>query len=89
VSLCNQDQPDPGPALHTGGEDFTIAGCSPNTAGLKKSVATEKEALRFRCPLVRLHEGGGGSVGGNKKADSRDTNARLVNTLICPAAASY
>eukprot|EP01045_Picozoa_sp_COSAG04_P019009 COSAG04_NODE_1805_length_5534_cov_3.875989_2_plen_1004_part_00 len=62
-----------------GGEDFTIAGGSPNSGGLKKSVATEKEALRFRCPLVRLHEGGGGSVGGNKKADVRDTNARLVD----------
>ena len=56
-----------------------VSGGSPNTAGLKKSIATEKEALRFRCPLVRLHEGGGGSVGGNKKADSRDTNARLAD----------
>eukprot|EP01046_Picozoa_sp_COSAG06_P053173 COSAG06_NODE_9129_length_1979_cov_1.454787_3_plen_226_part_01 len=35
------------------GEDFTIGGGSPNTAGLKLSTATEKEALRFRCPLVR------------------------------------
>lgn len=62
------------------GEDFTIGGGSPNTAGLKLSTATEKEALRFRCPLVRLHEGGGGSVGGNKKTDSRDTNARLTDS---------
>jgi hypothetical protein len=68
-----------GRRIVVGGEDFTIGGGSPNTAGLKKSTATEKEALRFRCPLVRLHEGGGGSVGGNKKTDSRDTNARLVD----------
>ena len=67
-----------GRRIVVGGEDFTIGGGSPNTAGLKKSTATEKEALRFRCPLVRLHEGGGGSVGGNKKTDTRDTNARLT-----------
>ena len=35
--------------------------------------------MRFRCPLVRLHEGGGGSVGGTKKTDSRDTNSRLAS----------
>ena len=42
-----------GRRIVVGGEDFTIGGGSPNTAGLKKSTATEKEALRFRCPLVR------------------------------------
>jgi len=46
------------------GEDFTIAGGSPNFAGLRKSVFTETFALQNRIPLVRLHEGGGGSVGG-------------------------
>ena len=48
-----------------GGEDFTIKGGSPNQAGLRKSVYAESLALRYRVPLIRLHEGGGGSVGGS------------------------
>lgn len=48
-----------------GGEDFTIAAGSPNAAGLRKSVYTEDLALRLRVPLVRLHEGSGGSVTGS------------------------
>ncbi|KAI9004379.1 carboxyl transferase domain-containing protein [Hyaloraphidium curvatum] len=51
-----------------GGEDFSIQGGSPNLAGLRKSIYTETLALDLLCPLVRLHEGGGGSVGG---ADNR------------------
>lgn len=53
-----------------GGEDFTLKGGSPNAAGLRKSVYAETLALRRRIPLVRLHEGGGGSVAGpdNRKA---------------------
>lgn len=53
-----------------GGEDFTLKGGSPNPAGLRKSIYAEDVALQYRLPLVRLHEGGGGSVagaGGNKK----------------------
>ncbi len=53
-----------------GGEDFTVKGGSPNPAGLRKSVYTEQLALQYRLPLIRLHEGGGGSVDGtgqNKK----------------------
>ncbi len=51
-----------------GGEDFTLKGGSPNAAGLRKSVYAEHMACRFRAPLVRLLEGGGGSVkGGGKK----------------------
>lgn len=47
-----------------GGEDFTIQGGSPNVAGLRKSVYTEELACTYRLPLIRLHEGGGGSVTG-------------------------
>ena len=47
-----------------GGEDFTLAGGSPNEAGLRKSVYAEHLAISHRVPLIRLHEGAGGSVGG-------------------------
>jgi len=47
-----------------GGEDFTISGGSPTFAGLRKSVYIETLALQLRVPLIRLHEGGGGSVAG-------------------------
>jgi len=51
-----------------GGEDFTLKGGSPNAAGLRKSVYAEHLACRYRVPLVRLLEGGGGSVrGGSSK----------------------
>ena len=48
-----------------GGEDFTLKGGSPSPAGLRKSVYTEDLALQHKVPLVRLHEGAGGSVGGS------------------------
>ncbi len=48
-----------------GGEDFTLKGGSPNEAGLRKSVYAEELACQYRVPLVRLHEGGGGSVSGS------------------------
>ena len=54
-----------------GGEDFTLKGGSPNAAGLRKSIYSEDVALKYRMPLIRLHEGGGGSVtgaGGGKGA---------------------
>ena len=47
-----------------GGEDFTMKGGSPNPSGLRKSMYTEELALKYKIPLVRLHEGGGGSVAG-------------------------
>ncbi len=47
-----------------GGEDFTLRGGSPNQAGLRKSVYAEELACHYRVPLIRLHEGGGGSVTG-------------------------
>jgi acetyl-CoA carboxylase carboxyltransferase component len=49
-----------------GGEDFTLKGGSPSPAGLRKSVASEDLALRYRLPLVRFLEGGGGSVAGSR-----------------------
>ncbi len=51
-----------------GGEDFTLKGGSPSAAGFRKSVFTEDVALQYKVPLVRLHEGAGGSVGGTGKA---------------------
>ena len=53
-----------------GGEDFTLKGGSPNAAGLRKSVYAEHLAVKYRVPLVRLLEGGGGSVA-NADADPR------------------
>jgi len=47
-----------------GGEDFTQRGGSPSPAGLRKSVYAEELACRYRVPLVRFLEGGGGSVVG-------------------------
>jgi acetyl-CoA carboxylase carboxyltransferase component len=54
-----------------GGEDFTVKGGSPNPAGLRKSVYAEKLALDYKLPLIRLHEGGGGSVGGAAQEKNR------------------
>ncbi len=51
-----------------GGEDFTIKGGSPSPAGLRKSVYSEQLALEYRVPLIRLHEGAGGSVGGTGRS---------------------
>ncbi|MEM7219285.1 MAG: carboxyl transferase domain-containing protein [Pseudomonadota bacterium] len=50
-----------------GGEDFTLKGGSPNAAGLRKSVYAEHLAVRSKVPLVRMLEGGGGSVKGGAK----------------------
>ena len=49
-----------------GGEDFTLQGGSPNVAGLRKSIYSEELACKYKMPLIRLHEGGGGSVTGSK-----------------------
>jgi acetyl-CoA carboxylase carboxyltransferase component len=57
-----------GQRVVVGGEDFTLKGGSPTTAGLRKSVYAETVAIKHRVPLVRLHEGSGGSVGSPKKA---------------------
>jgi len=54
-----------GQRVAVGGEDFTLKGGSPNGAGLRKSVYAEELAVQFKVPLVRLLEGGGGSVAGS------------------------
>lgn len=54
-----------GRPIALGGEDFTVKGGSPNAAGLRKSVYAEELALQYKRPLVRLLEGGGGSVSGS------------------------
>ena len=51
-----------GRRVAVGGEDFTVRGGSPNAAGLRKSVYAEHFAVRFKVPLIRFLEGGGGSV---------------------------
>lgn len=56
-----------GRRIVVGGEDFTLKGGSPSAAGFRKSVYTEDLALQYKVPLVRLHEGSGGSVGGSGK----------------------
>ena len=53
-----------GRRIVVGGEDFTMRGGSPSPAGLRKSVYAEELAVQYKSPLVRLHEGSGGSVGG-------------------------
>ncbi|MDA9637029.1 propionyl-CoA carboxylase, partial [SAR86 cluster bacterium] len=58
--------------LIVGGEDFTVKGGSPNSAGLRKSIYTEELAVQYKMPLVRLHEGGGGSVAGPKSGSGGD-----------------
>lgn len=64
-----------GRACVVGGEDFTLKGGSPNAAGLRKSVYTEELALQYRLPLIRLHEGGGGSVAGSGSGTVGDSVA--------------
>jgi len=51
-----------------GGEDFTLKGGSPNSAGLRRSVYAEDIAVQYKVPLVRFLEGGGGSVAGSSGA---------------------
>lgn len=62
-----------------GGEDFTQRGGSPSPAGLRKSVFAEELTCRYRLPLVRFLEGGGGSVAGTggkgRPAPSGDSSA--------------
>ncbi len=53
-----------GRRVAVGGEDFTLGGGSPNEAGLRKSIYAEQLALDTQVPLIRLHEGAGGSVAG-------------------------
>ena len=56
-----------------GGEDFTQRGGSPSPAGLRKSVYSEDLACRYRLPLIRFLEGGGGSVAGSASNAGKKT----------------
>lgn len=58
-----------------GGEDFTLKGGSPNAAGLRKSVYAEELAVQFKVPLIRLLEGGGGSVAGSSANGQKPVTA--------------
>ena len=58
-----------------GGEDFTQRGGSPTSAGLRKSVYAEDLSLRYRIPLIRFLEGGGGSVTGTGGKGSKAPRA--------------
>ena len=73
-----------------GGEDFTVRGGSPNAAGLRKSVYIEDLALQYRVPLIRLHEGGGGSVtgaaGGGPVGEPLHTPRRFASVAECMGA---
>jgi acetyl-CoA carboxylase carboxyltransferase component len=69
VGLCRVD----GRPVAVGGEDFTQRGGSPTPAGLRKSVYAEDLALRYKVPLVRFLEGGGGSVAGSSGKGARPT----------------
>ena len=66
-----------------GGEDFTLKGGSPNSAGLRKSIYAEHLAVQYKVPLVRMLEGGGGSVksGGKRRggggAEANQSSASL------------
>ena len=65
-----------------GGEDFTQAGGSPSPAGLRKSVLAEDLAVRHKLPLIRLLEGGGGSVA--PRDPSRGAAPLVVETSNAP-----
>ncbi|MFP6781366.1 MAG: carboxyl transferase domain-containing protein [Gammaproteobacteria bacterium] len=62
-----------------GGEDFTLKGGSPNAAGLRKSGYAEYLAVKYKTPLVRLLEGGGGSVA---SGDADPRKPRTVGTPV-------
>jgi acetyl-CoA carboxylase carboxyltransferase component len=63
-----------------GGEDFTQRGGSPSPAGLRKSVYAEEFACRYRVPLVRFLEGGGGSVTAGSKSKTRPAGEPVYAT---------
>ena len=71
-----------GARVAVGGEDFTLKGGSPNAAGLRKSVYAEHLAVRYRVPLVRLLEGGGGSVA---SGDADPKRPRTVGSPVFDA----
>ena len=71
-----------------GGEDFTMKGGSPSPAGLRKSVYAEELAVQFKVPLIRLHEGSGGSVGGKGQSMPAPVNAPARFVSVAEAMAT-
>jgi len=67
-----------------GGEDFTLKGGSPSPAGLRKSVYAEELALRYRLPLVRFLEGGGGSVAGARGKGGKGAGTPAGDPVFSP-----
>ena len=67
-----------------GGEDFTQRGGSPSPAGLAKSVFAEDLCLRLRVPLVRLLQGGGGSVTGAKGKSQGPKRGGATGSAMSP-----
>jgi len=65
-----------------GGEDFTQKGGSPSPAGLRKSVYAEELACRYRLPLVRFLEGGGGSVAGAGNKSKGPSQPRMAGNPV-------
>ena len=65
-----------------GGEDFTQRGGSPSPAGLRKSVYAEELACRYRLPLVRFLQGGGGSVAGSASTSGSDLWAEAIPSTL-------
>jgi acetyl-CoA carboxylase carboxyltransferase component len=65
-----------------GGEDFTQKGGSPSPAGLRKSVYAEELACRYRVPLVRFLEGGGGSVAGAGNKSKGPSQPRMAGNPV-------
>ncbi len=72
-----------GRQVAVGGEDFTLKGGSPNASGLRKSIYAEHLAVKHRIPLVRLLEGGGGSV------PSGETDPKKPRTVGEPVYADH
>jgi acetyl-CoA carboxylase carboxyltransferase component len=64
-----------------GGEDATIRGGASDGGGSAKSYYLDHLARELRIPLVRLHEGAGGSVRTNR---SRHSERSLAGSAVSP-----
>ncbi len=64
-----------------GGEDATIRGGASDGGGSAKGYYIDHVARRMRVPLVRLHEGAGGSVRTNR---SRHSGSALAGHALSP-----
>ncbi|HJM89053.1 MAG TPA: carboxyl transferase domain-containing protein [Dehalococcoidia bacterium] len=66
-----------------GGEDATIRGGASDGGGSAKGYYIEHQARQLKVPLVRLHEGAGGSV---KTNTSRHAGRALAGSPVSPHA---